>query len=182
MEAEVARRQAQHVPPFKVNVAAGGFVTAGLTSEPGPGIWAGVALQTEWLSVGLEMRGVFPAVTVTYEPGRQSYATAISGAVVPCLRLRVVSACVFAEVGSFLFTIPGRSPANLDTLVAVGPRAAVDAPLPDGLSLRVFADLAFHPYLPVFDVRTTSAPDAPVATWTMPVISGLLGAGLTWSR
>ncbi len=164
-------------------MAAGGlFSRRGFAAEVGPGIWLGFSAQRGWLSIGMEARGVFPAVTLTYEPGRSSYATTTSGLLVPCARYKVLSGCAFVEVGSLLFTIPGHSSAETRVLFALGPRAALDLPIAAGFSVRVLAELALHPYLPVFIVRTTTAPDAPIARWVPPIASGVFGAGFTWSR
>lgn len=186
---EVARRitkgdprRATFASDIALTVAAGGLFTAGFASEVGPGIWLGFSAQRGWLSIGLEARGVLPAATITYEPGRSSYATTTSGLLVPCARYEVLSGCAFVEVGSLLFTIPGHSSAETNVLFALGPRAAVDIPIGAGFSVRVLAELALHPYLPVFRVRTTAAPDAPIARWVAPIASGVFGAGFTWSR
>ena len=164
-----------------IEVAAGPLFTVGLTADVGPGVWLAASVRRDWFSVGIEARGVLPAVTITYEPGRSSYATTLSGLVAPCVRWKILAGCAFVEVGSFLFTIPGHSSAELSALVSLGPRAAVEIPLFGGLSVRVLGELALHPYLPVFHVRTSSAPDARVETWVTPIASGVFAAGLAFS-
>ena len=185
---EVARRitrglprPAGHALNLGLTVAAGGLFTAAFASEAGPGLWLGFSAQRGWLSVGIEARGVFPAAAITYEPGDSSYVMSTSGLLVPCARYKLLSGCVFVEVGSLLFTVPGNASPERNVLFALGPRAALDVPIGAGFSVRVFAELALHPYLPVFLVRTSTEPDAPIERWVTPIASGVFGAGFTWS-
>jgi hypothetical protein len=165
-----------------VTLSAGPVITAGWTAESGPGAWLGFAVQHGWFSLGLEARGLFPARTITYEVGRTSYAASFSGLIVPCARWKVVSGCAFFEAGTYIFTIPGRSAGVANALLSVGPRAAIDVPIGVGFAAHAFADLAIHPYLPVFSVRETTESDSEVKSWVTPVVSGVFGAGLAWSR
>lgn len=165
-----------------LTAGAGSLLTVGFADEVGPGIWLGVSVQRGWLSLGVEGRGVFPAPAITYEPGRTSLITTLSGAIVPCARFKLLSGCAVVEGGSLLFTIPGIASAQTSFLFGVGPRAAVDLPIALGLSARLFAEATLHPVQPVFYVRRTTAPDSPLIQWVAPVASVIFGAGFTWSR
>lgn len=169
-------------PSFTTTVLAGGLMTAGWTAELGPGAWLGFEVKRHDFSLGLEGRGLFPARTIRFEPHLTSDAATFSGLLVPCAHWRVLAACAFFEAGSYIFTIPGRAPGVTDTLLSLGPRAALSAPVAAGFLVRAFADLAIHPYAPIFGVRLTTAPDSPIERWTTPIVSGFFGLGIGWSQ
>jgi hypothetical protein len=166
-----------------LSFAAGGLLTAGWTADVGPGAWLAASAREGALSLGLELRSAFPAPALTYAPNHTASATSVSAVAVPCAHWKLVAGCVFAEIGAHFFLVPGSDmPLISEALVALGPRLALDVPLGAGLSARAFADLAVHPYLPIFSVRVTSASDTDVRRWTTPPISGLFGLGVAWSR
>lgn len=183
---QIARSIAARIappPPPSITVLAGALLTAGWASDVGPGAWAGVSLHFDWFSIGFEARGTFPARTITFDARRSASITTISGAVLPCGTWRLLSGCALLEVGSYMFLVPSlTTPTVNDTLVSLGLRAAIDAPLGAGFSVRAFADLTFHPYLPIFTVRLTNEPGSPVRKWVTPIVSGVLGLGVGWSH
>jgi hypothetical protein len=169
------------VPDLHVSLFGGALVTAGWMPSAGPGAWLGFAARHKWLSIGFEVRSAAPARAVAVDGSRGASAGAVSGLVVPCVRYRIVSGCAFFEAGTYLFFEPSRGFASTDTLVALGPRVAIDMPLVADISARAFVDLALHPYLPRFEARASAEPGAPAATWVSPIASGLFGLGLAWS-
>lgn len=183
---QIARSIAARVappPPPSLTILAGGLMTAGWSADVGPGAWAGVALHFDWFSIGFDVRGTFPARAITFDARRAASITTVSGAVLPCGTWRLLTGCALLEVGSYTLLVPSTStPSVDDTLVSLGLRAALDAPLAAGFSLRAFVDLAFHPYLPIFTVALTNEAGSPVKRWVTPLVSGALGLGIGWSR
>lgn len=186
-DAKCAETIASHLaeraaPPVSLTILAGASMTAGWTADVGPGMWAGLAVRHGWLSIAAEARGTFPARALQLDSTRTADVATLSLAVLPCATWRVLSGCAVAEVGSYTLLVPSSTtPTVNDALVSLGARAAVDIPLGAGFSLRAFAELALHPYLPIFTVRLTSAPSSPIERWVTPVASGLLGLGVGWS-
>lgn len=181
---EVARRvRARLDPPmtFAVTVMVGSLLTVGWTADPGPGAWLGFEVRRRWFSLGLEARALFPARTLSFGDYTAD-AAAFSGLVVPCAHVKVLSGCAFIEAGSYIFTIPGRPAGVTDTVLSFGPRAALDAPIAGGFSVRGFVDLAFHPYSPIFGARLTTAADSKVVRWTTPLVSAFFGLGIGWAQ
>lgn len=176
-----ARAEPPREPAF--SLSAGGLLTAGWTADVGPGAWIGGAARAGLFSLGLELRSTFPARTLTFDADRSASGTTLSAAAIPCAHWKVFAGCLLVEAGAFLFLVPSpRTPIVSDALVSLGPRLAIDLPLGAGLAVRAAAELAIHPYLPIFTVRATSAPDSPVKRWTTPLLSGALGLGLVWTR
>jgi len=183
---QIARSIAARIappPPPALTLLAGALLTAGWAADVGPGAWAGFAYHFDWFSIGFEARGTFPARAITFDARRSASIATVSAAVLPCGTWRVLSGCALLEVGSYMLLVPSlTTPTVHDTLVSLGLRAALDAPLGAGFSARAFADLTFHPHLPVFTVHLTNEPGSPVRKWVTPLISGALGLGVSWSR
>jgi len=181
----IVRRVAARTGPwidFSVTLMAGGLLTAGWSEDVGPGAWLGFQVRHQWFSMGLEARALFPAKTLTFGENITSNVATFSGLLLPCAHWRVIFGCAFFEVGSYIFTVPGRKPAVTDTVLSVGPRAGIDIPIGAGFTVRGFADLAIHPYAPVFGVLLTPDPDGPKAQWQTRIVSGFFGLGVGWSR
>jgi hypothetical protein len=165
-------------------VMAGGLMSAGLTLEVGPGAWLGFEVKRDWFSIGVEVRGMFPAAAQRYfaSPPNSDFFS-FSGLLVPCARWKWLFGCAFVEAGSFVFTIPGGSKGDYSNLLlSVGPRAGVDVPIGAGFSGRAFADLAIRPYLPGVTVTDLNDPDQPTLEWRLPLASGFFGLGIAWAR
>lgn len=165
------------------SLTAGGLLTAGWTADVGPGAWIGGAARAGSFSLGLELRSTFPARTLTFDADRSASGTTVSAAAIPCAHWKILAGCIVVEAGAFLFLVPSpRKPIVPDALLSVGPRLALDLPIAAGFSVRAAAELAVHPYLPIFTVRVTNEPDSPVKRWTTPLASGAFGLGLVWAR
>ncbi len=176
-----ARAEPPQEPVYAL--AAGGLVTAGWTADAGPGAWLGASARFDGFSFGVDLRSTFPARTLTFDATHSASATTVSAVALACAHWNLLAGCAFAEVGAHLFLVPTpHTPIVPDALVALGPRLALDIPLTAGLSVRAFADLAVHPYLPIFTVRVVTPAGSSERRWTTPVLSGLFGLGIAWSR
>ncbi len=183
---ELAKGHAPRAEPPRetaFSLTAGGLVTAGWTADIGTGAWIGGAARAGIFSLGLEIRSTFPARTLTFDAVRSASVTTLSVAGIPCAHWKMLAGCLVVEAGAVLFLVPSpRKPIVPDALLSLGPRLALDLPIVAGFSVRAAAELAVHPYLPIFTVRATNEPDSLVKRWTTPLASGALGLGLVWAR
>lgn len=183
--ADLARRistERVKFSPSSSTLAAGGLLTMALTPEAGAGVWAGANVRAGSFSVWLEGRIRLPARAMILAPGLTSHVYSVSGVLSPCMRIkRAFSGCAIAEFGQIAYQLPDKLGTIGRPLFAVGPRLCLDVPLPFGAALRASVDLAVHPYTPSFSALLGDADDAPLATWEMPRVSGVLSVGFTWS-
>jgi hypothetical protein len=167
-----------------LTIMGGGLITAGWASNVGPGAYLGGEVKWEVFSIGIEARATFPEEAQRYyksPPTSDLYS--FSGLLVPCARWKWLFGCGFVEVGQFTFTVPNDPKGDArELLFALGPRGGVDVPLPEGFSLRAFADFAIHPYAPREDVTDLSDPAHKVRPWDFPWVSGFFGLGIAWSK
>jgi hypothetical protein len=162
-------------------VVAGGLMTAGLSLEVGPAAWFGAEAIRSSFSIGIELRGVFPAAALRYHTFRTSDLQTFSVLLVPCGRWKWLFGCGFMEIGAFTFNVPDRPQYSYSSVMAaVGPRFGVDVPIAEGFSVRSFADLALRPEFSSVGIKDEGHPDQPTYFWTLPVISGFFGLGMAW--
>jgi len=165
---------------FSAAVMAGGLMSAGWSLEVGPGMWLGAEARIGWISVGAELRGLFPATAVRYASSRRdSDLNSISGLLVPCVRWKILLGCVVLEAGELTFTKPTSSSNFSDVLVGTGLRAGVAIPLFLGFSARGFAELSIRPHNPAVAVSDQTA--GADSMWRLAVVNGFFGVGLAWS-
>jgi hypothetical protein len=169
------------IPAYTVTAGAGVLTTAGFSADLGPGFWVGAALQRRWFSLGAEARGFLPAPAVTFDLGRASEISSISGLLVPCLRWRIFSGCAAIEAGVMFYKLPSPLGTIDRAFFGLGPRAGVDVLIDRALVFRVFADLIFRPVTPTFSVLLWGGEGAPLSTWKTPATSGVLSLGLAWT-
>lgn len=160
---------------LSVAVMAGGLLSANLTADPGPGLFLAGELHKDWFSGALEVRVLFPSRVVA-EPTKFEYDyTAITGALVPCARWKVLLGCAVFDVGML---IAGGDVSFADSSViatlGIGPRLAVHVPFAERFAVRAFADLRFAPVPSVSTFIDTGA------KWQSEVVSGLFGVGLAF--
>lgn len=168
-----------------VTVMAGGLMSAGWTLDVGPGAWLGFEVRHDWLSVGAEFRGMFPAAALGYyNSPPYSDLLSFSGVLVPCARWKVLFGCLAVELGQWTFTLPGGISARerSDVLFGAGPRAGVDVPIAAGFSGRAFAEMLLRPYAPRGNIIDLGDPNDAVRVWQLPVVSGFFGIGIAWSH
>lgn len=154
---------------------AGGALSLGLTADPGGGAWLGGEVRVgEVFSAGMEARVLFPSRAVQ-EPSNEPFElTAVTFALVPCARWKVLLGCAFADIGMLIgggVTVPSGIPV-LATF-GVGPRVAVHVPFAKRFGFRAFADLRFAPV-------PSRAIFASGGRWESSVASGLIGVGFTF--
>lgn len=154
---------------------AGGLLSAGLTADPGGGVWLGGELRFgDTFSTALEARVLFPSRVVP-TAGAPFDLTQAAFALVPCARWKYVLGCISADIGMF---IGGGiyAPEGLPVLATfgVGPRLAGQFPITERFGIRIFADLRIAPIPTHIGFQ-----DAP-GTWDSNPVSGLFGAGITF--
>jgi len=168
-----------------LTVMGGGLITLGWTLNVGPGAWLGGEARWDQFSLGVEARGMFPeSMARGYVLETLSDLVSFSGLVVPCGRWKIFFACGFVEAGVVIYTAPGRADGRGDVsdfLFAFGPRAGLDIPLARGFSIRTFADLPIHPYLPVGVITDGDDPNKTVHRVGVPIVNGFVSVGLAWT-
>ncbi|MFO0592893.1 MAG: hypothetical protein U0441_35445 [Polyangiaceae bacterium] len=181
-EAERVRRIAP--PPesaASLSFTAGGTMAAGFATDLAFGAWLGASVRGDLLSLGVELRGTFPARALIHSQTVASSVASASIAAVPCAHWSMLAGCLAVEVGPYFFVVPTHPVTVLnDLLLSAGPRLAVEVPIGSGFSARAFADLRLHPYLPVFGVRVERQGGTTFERWPTPVVSGLFGVGVSW--
>lgn len=174
-----------HCMDLTLTVMAGGLMSAGWTLDVGPGAWLGFEVRHDWLSVGAEMRGMFPAAALRYyDSPPDSDLLSFSGLFVPCARWKVLFGCLMVELGQVTFTVPGGLDFKevSDVLFSFGPRVGVDVPIGRGFSARGFAELPIRPYGPAANITDLDDPNDTVRSWELPYVNGFFGVGIAWSR
>lgn len=155
-------------------------MSLGFTADPGPGAWLGAELRPiENISVGLEVRGMFPSRVVpgipldASKPSGAPAEPAVSSAVllfVPCFRYWWLMGCGVAQVG---FSA-AQSPADLTgwPSYGLGPRVGIEIPFAGRFFVRAHGDVVFD-----LAASSLSLPDANLK-WQQPPVSGFAGLGL----
>lgn len=177
-------------PPRKMDVTIGlsGLVllTAGLTDNVGPGVGLMADVRYEWFSLGLELRGVFPARTYARTPSFPDDATKkmrevemdnsqVSAALVPCVRWSYLLGCGVAQAGMLL------SQTTFDTiavpLVMFGPRLGLEVPFAERFAVFGFGEALFLGYGQGFGYDL--GPNPANVFWEPSIISGFFAVGLS---
>jgi hypothetical protein len=180
--AELQRRHPARLdatPDVSTMHMAGAVMTAGLTPEPGWGIWLGTGARIKQLSIAFEGRAVLPGAALAGGDGPGATA-AFSGLFVPCGEWRSFSACAFVEVGALLLNDGADTRGNMAALISVGPRVSAALQLGHGVALRAFVELDLHPYTPMFIRRNPRDDDKDISL--MSTATGTVGAAIAWSR
>lgn len=157
-------------------VMAGGLFSAGLTADPGGGFFVGGEAAGEILRGALEVRVLFPSRAVQ-EPTKQAFSlTAVTAALVPCARWKVLLGCAFVDVGMFIGGGVTAPPPGIPVIatIGLGPRLAVHVPFAEHFAFRAFADLRIAPAPSQVRFVDTGT------TWQSNVVSGLFGVGVAF--
>jgi hypothetical protein len=161
-------------PPLATRVEAGIIGAAGWLPAANLGVRAGVGLQGEVLSLGIEARADLPA-TKSLRVGEAS-AWLLVGSLVPCVHARVVSACALATAGALHVAGKGGlvSPrqATLPYL-GFGLRLAGALPITEKLSLALHGDVT----APITETKLTVDDDV---VWHSPTVAMNLGLGVAF--
>lgn len=173
-----------------ISVALGGLVSVGFTADPGPGFYAGVGLHwNDKDDIGFVMFGevhtLLPTKGGTYVSKSSGEIepldiTAVSGALVPCLRYKWVLGCAVVEGGMTLGSRPAEkndAGVHFNGMLELGPRLGIDLPVVQRFGLRAFADLRLSPLGP--DAGYGVLPTRSLV-WNNPVVSGLFGLGVSF--
>jgi len=163
------------------------LMSAGLTDNVAPGFGLGVNVRGEYLSLGLELRGVLPSKAVAREQLLPEKPTStpvefdvaqISALLVPCVHFeKYFAACGVVQGAVVTFqTTQGLSPfPNL----ALGPRFAVEVPFAERFAAFGFAEALFAPHQAQIKFSNPPRdPTVPGVVWNQSIVSGFFGAGV----
>lgn len=164
-------------------LSVGAFLTANLTNNVGPGAWVGGELRTGPLSLGLELRTVFPSAIKAppvngHDPGFDYDLSQYVALLTPCGRYSYFFGCAVAGAGaqlSYDSNFPGGTKSGTNPLIQLGGRIGVEIPFGES----VFAGRAWGEVLyatPPTKINYIS----PEATYTgaRPDVSAFFGVGL----
>jgi len=167
------------------------LVTAGFTADAGPAVQLGAEVRGDWLSLGLELRGVLPGKVyardrlnpaVNYTSERSVDISQLSGLLVPCVRFaKYFAGCGVVQAGGLISQSPVQT--GLAGFVAFGPRFAVEVPFAERFAVFAFGEALFAPNLGgnafAFSRGGPNGEPAPNVVWVQSVVSGFFGAGLS---
>lgn len=153
-------------------------MTANLTSNVGPGAWIGAEGRFGPVSMGLEIRGVFPA-TVQFDKYQLDLSQLVLH-LVPCGRYSYFFGCTVVGLGAEIyndanFLKPGQSPLEAGFVWQFGGRLGAEVPFGEtGLAGRAWGEVVYATPKsgPVYHL-----PGADV-TWSRPDVSAFFGLGL----
>lgn len=193
---EELRLQPPPPPPpdpmdLTVTLSTAFVLTAGLTDNVGPAVQIGASARRDWdtwgISLGLEFRGVFPAVAVARElvdvdpmqtpPQPAPFDVSQLGAqLVPCVHFaKYLAGCgvvqgflLFSQDSNWLSSLPGWG---------LGPRFAVEVPFAERFAVFGFAEALFALWR--VDVPFRAEEGGPGVIWKQPIVSGFVGVGLS---
>lgn len=171
----LARLRTKYGRPVEFWLLGGGLMTLAYTSDPGPGVMIGGALQGKRWSVGLEAQATLPA-PVRVGPGLDSDVSTFVGLAVPCVRLgetvRFVG-CGVVGAGAYL-SYDAEDPVQAITqwTVRIGPRAGVEVPLGEGFAFFAAGEVSFAPIFA--NLSYTPGP-----TWVQSAASVFLSVGFS---
>lgn len=160
-------------------------MTANLTSNVGPGAWIGAEGRFGPMSMGLEVRGVFPApVFFGTKAGSHDYEFDLSQVLlhaVPCGRYSYLFACMVVGVGaemhnSAVFLPPGESHITTGPVWQFGGRLGAEVPFGEtGWGARAWGEVLYA--YPQAGQSYTPKPD-PEVEWIRSNVSAFFGLGL----
>lgn len=165
-----------YVPRMDLTVAVlgGALLSANYTADPGPGMFLAGELHRDWFSGALEARVLFPSRVVA-EPTKDEFdITALTAALVPCARWKVVLGCIFVDFGMLLTSRAEIATNPITATLGFGPRLAVHVPFAERFAVRAFADLRFAPVPSTRNFLDTGG------RWESNLVSGLFGLGLSF--
>jgi hypothetical protein len=172
--AEPAASPSSTSPPLAGRVEAGVIGAAGWLPAANLGVWVGVGLQGEVLSLGIEARADLPAAK-SLRAG-EAAAWLLVGSLVPCVHARLVSACALATAGALHVAGKGGlvNPrrATLPYL-GFGLRLAGALPITEKLSLALHGDVT----APITETKLTVDDDV---VWHSPTVAMTLGLGIAF--
>lgn len=154
---------------------AGGMLSAGFTADPGWGAFLGGEVRFgEVFSTALEARILFPSRVVD-DTSQVFGLTAITFALVPCGRWKVLMGCGFADLGMLVGGGGVSAPGGLPVIATFGfgPRLAAHIPIGDRFGVRAWADLRIAPV--PSEVTFYGG-----GRWASNPVSGLFGIGATF--
>jgi hypothetical protein len=174
---------------LRYSVHAAALLSAGLTANVAPGFQIGAEARRDWLSLGLELRGVLPSVVYVRDPvapgptdPQQLDLSELGVAVVPCARFfRYFAGCAVAGVG---VTIANANDSNdFKPIVALGPRLGVEVPFTARFAVLGFGEALFSPISAVekfSQAGPNGNPPSPNVQWSRPFVSGFFGVGVSF--
>lgn len=174
----LARLEPKYGRRVDFSLLGGGLMTLVYTSDPGPGLVIGAAVQGDRWSVAIEAQATLPA-PVRVSPVYDADVSTFVGLVVPCVRLGktvVFVGCGAVGAGMYL-TYDSQAPAEVVTLttwtVRIGPRAGLEVPLGDRFAFFAWGEVSFAPHIVVLDYSP------PPVSWEQSVASVFLSAGFS---
>lgn len=179
-------------PPDEMDLTIGlsGFMvmSAFYTADVGGGFGLMGDVRYDFLSIGLELRGILPGRVYAREPVFPNDPTKptreveldvsqISGALVPCARWKFLMGCAVAQLGTTIAKDVLQD-FKLATF-ATGPRVGVEVPIAERFAIFGFGEVLFA--VQYAGVRYDIEGDVPAANtqWVQPIASGFFGLGLT---
>jgi len=155
-------------------VSTGALMTVNLTSNVGAGAWVAGEGRYGPLSLGLELRGVFPSA-VNLGPYDFDVSQMVA-LVTPCGRYSYVFGCVVAGVAGQIHhdsdAFGVGAPATIDGILTVGARLGVEVPFGDSMfGARAWGEVLYA----APGVRQHYPKER---EWTSPNVSGFFGLGL----
>lgn len=157
-----------------VAVLGGALLSANYTADPGAGMFLAGELHRDWFSGALEARVLFPSRVVA-EPTEDEFdITALTAALVPCARWKVVLGCAFVDFGMLLTSRAEIATNPITATLGFGPRVAVHIPFAQRFAVRAFVDLRFAPVPSTRNFLDTGG------RWESNLVSGLFGLGLSF--
>lgn len=160
-------------------------MTANLTSNVGPGAWLGAEGRFGPVSMGLELRGVFPSqVLVIQEPLKDFDYSSMTASLVPCGRYSYFFGCAIFGTGVELHTdsnFDGKGGPFTHTLAIfqLGARLGIEVPFGDSpFAGRAFGEAAFT--LPPTGENYKPTIEAEYVSWDRPIVAAFFGAGLVF--
>lgn len=163
------------------------LMTAGLTANVGPAFGIMGDIRYDWFSLGLELRGVPPAVAYAAEPipGKKQNLPRVeidvsqwTALLVPCGRWKYLVGCAVAQAG--LLYVQGPIDGGAHPNITFGPRLGFEVPFAERFAVFGFGEALFMAYgaQATFNLDAPGLP-APNVTWKQSIVSGFFGAGLS---
>jgi len=177
-----ALEEAEKKEPMDLSfvLSAGALLTANLTSNPGPGAWVSGAVRTGPLSLGLELRGVFPSRA---EVGPFDFdLTQVVALLTPCGRYSYFFGCAVAGAGAeihhdsnYRSSSSGPPVGYTDAYprVQLGGRLGVEVPFGDSRFAGQVWGEVLYATPPLFEVYEETG-----ARWDSQSVSAFFGLGL----
>lgn len=163
------------------------LMSAGLNAEVAPGFGVMADVRGEWLSLGLELRGMLPSRTVAAEPipglepttGPLVFETSQwTALLVPCVRWAYFVGCGVAQGG----LLHVQTPVEQGTFaqIAFGPRLGVEVPFAGRFAVFAIGEALIYALGAQirFDIAGDGVPP-PNRRWSQSIASGFFGAGMS---